>query len=408
MHLVIIGNGAAGITAARTARELLPSARVTVISDEPGPAYARCLIPEVLAGDRDPRSISFVPPGFYREHRISLLSGRLVVSLDAVGRRLTLEDGETISYDRLLVATGASPVLPDWPGADLPGVFTLRTVAQAATAGEAARRCASAVVAGGGLVSLKAAWALKRCGVAEVTVVVKSPHLLVRQLDEQGAALVQRELSRAGIKFLFGLDLAAITGGAGGRRQVELEDGRTLPAGLVLVGKGVRPNVQLVRRAGGRVGQGITVNERLETTLPGVYAAGDCVEVQDLLTGAKTNSALWTLAVEQGRIAGCNMAGRPRRYSPPLTRLYAAQFGSVPFVSVGDVRGDGETAAFQKDRVYRKLCFREDRLVGFIMVGWVERAGIYTALVRRGRPLGRLKQKLLDGTVSAADLMVMK
>lgn len=410
VHIVIIGNSAAGLSAARVARKLDTTARITIVSDEPGPAYARCLIPEVLAGVRDVSGINYAPEKFYREHAIDLRTGQQVTSINAEQRLLTLAGGETIAYDRLLVAAGASPVPPGWPGAGLPGVYTLRRADQAVDLGKLAAGCTAAVVAGGGLVSLKAASALKKRGVHDVTVVIKSPHLLSRQLDQQGAALVEKDLAGMGIKFVYGSEPVAVSAGPGGGvRAVELEDGRALPAGLVVVGKGVRPNSGLVRRAGGRVDRGIVVNDYLETSLPGVYAAGDCIEVTDLLSGTRTTSGLWTLAVEQGRCAGYNLAGQPRRYPPPLTRLNSAQFGSVPFVSVGDVWGGDEQVVYQDHRVYRKLCFKEGRLVGLIMVGRVDRAGVYTALIKRQQQLpGRLKARLVDGTVTGADVVGFK
>ncbi|MBF7081800.1 NAD(P)/FAD-dependent oxidoreductase [Desulfallas sp. Bu1-1] len=410
MHIVVIGNSAAGLSAARVVRKLDATARITVISDEPGPAYARCLIPEVLAGVKDVSGINYAPQKFYQDFEIDLWSGQKVVSINAERRILNLADGRVIGYDRLLVATGASPVPPGWPGADLPGVFTLRRVDQAVDLGKLAPGCASAVVVGGGLVSLKAAYALKKRGLHDVTVVIKSPHLLIKQLDQDSAGLVEKDFTGAGIKFIYGMEPVAVTAGHEGTvRAVELEDGRKLHAGLVVVGKGVRPNSELVRQAGGRVDKGIVVNDYLETSLPGVYAAGDCIEVTDLVTGAKTTSGLWTLAVEQGRYAGCNLAGQTRKYPPPLTRLNSAQFRSVPFISVGDVRGGDEQVVYKDNRVYRKLCFKEGRLVGFIMVGRVDRAGVYTALIKRQKQLpGRLKDRLVDGTVTGADIAGLK
>lgn len=407
LHAVVIGNSAAGLAAAGTIRKNKPNTRVTVISNEPGPAYARCLIPDVLAGTKDVQGINYVAQDFYQEYGIELLAGKKVISIDVAGRIVNTADGQAISYDKLLVATGASPVIPNWPGSMLPGVFTLRTAQQAAAAGKLAANCVFAVVVGGGLVSLKAAYALKKRGVLEVTVIIKSSHLLIKQLDRESAALVEKELTEAGIKFIYGVNpVAFLKGPDGGVQAVELEDGRMLPAGLVLIGKSVWPNTELVSQAGGQVGKGIVVNEYLETSLPGVYAAGDCIEVSNLRTGTKTTSGLWTLAVEQGRYAGFNMAGQPRKYRPPLTRLNAAQFGAVPVVSVGDVHGGDSTAVVKKDGNYRKLNFANNRLIGFIMTGSVSRAGVYTALIKQARPIDGIKDKLIDGTITGADLMV--
>jgi len=407
LHIAIIGNSAAGLTAARTIRKIKPSAGITVISDESGPAYARCLIPEILAGVRDIPGIGYATQQFYQDYDINLRSGIKVSSINAVNHKLKLEGGQVIKYDRLLVATGASPVQPGWPGSDLPSVFTLRTASQAVMIRKMAIDCASAVVEGGGLVSLKAAYALKKRGVKDVAVIVRSPHILMKQLDRDSAGLVENDLTSVGIKFYYGTGLAAaIQGPRGELQSVELEDGRQLPAGLVVIGKGVQPNSELIRNAGGKINRGILVNEYLETSLPGIYAAGDCIEVTDSVTGAQVVSGLWTLAVEQGRIAGCNLAGQARKYPPPLTRLNSAQFGSVPFVSVGDVQGGDELAVYQGAGVYRKLCFRDNRLTGFIMAGLVDRAGVYTSLVKQAKKLSApLKDRLINGKVTGADIL---
>jgi NAD(P)H-nitrite reductase large subunit len=294
------------------------------------------------------------------------------------------------------------------PGSALDGVCVLRNYDQAQTIGRLASASKHAVVIGGGLVGLKAAYGLRRRGVPSVTVVVKSNHLLMRQLDPESAAMVEKELKEAGVNFLYGLNPVELVPDAGQKKvaAAALEDGREIPAGLVLVGKGVRPNTGLVSEAGGEVGSGVKVDAFLETTLPGIYAAGDCIEVTDRITGSRTPSALWTLAVEQGRYAACNIAGKKKPYPQPLTRLNSAQFGKLPFISVGAV-DDGEEYLTWRDKggAYRKLAIKEDRLTGFIMAGAIEQAGVYTSLVQAQKPLGALRQKLAHGKITAADLI---
>ncbi|MFZ5597366.1 MAG: NAD(P)/FAD-dependent oxidoreductase [Bacillota bacterium] len=410
MKILIIGNSAAGLSAAGAIRKISPTAGITVISDEPGAAYSRCLIPEVISGSRDVTAIGCVAPQFYKELGINLISGKKAIFIKTGSNELFLEDGQSIGYDRLLIAAGSSPALPGWPGSDLPGVFTLRKAVQAAAIGEMARQCSSAVVEGGGLVSLKAACALKKRGVRDVTVLVKSPHLLIRQLDGESAGLVEKSLAGLGIKFYFGTGIASAEKGPRGAVQsVELEEGGRIPAEIVVVGKGVRPNLELVKSAGGATGAGISVDEYLQTSLPGIYAAGDCIEVTDFISGRKAVSGLWPLAVEQGRAAGCNMAGRPRKYPPPITRMNSAQFGPTPFISVGDIQGGDDRAVYREPGVYRKFCFTGGRLTGFIMVGRVDRAGLYTALIKKSeRIAGSLKDRLIDGNLSGADIIPIK
>lgn len=409
INVVIIGNSAAGIAAAESLRSLEPGIGITIVTEENHPPYARCRVAEVVAGSADFAAIRYRLDSFYENRGIRLVRGARVASIDPVGRRISLGEKGDMTYDRLLVATGSRPVGAGVKGSELDGVFVLRNYDQAEAIGREASTANHAVVLGGGLVGLKAAHALRRRGLPNVTVVVKSSHLLMRQLDGESAAMVEGELTAAGIDFIYGLNPAGFASGAGLKavESVILEDGREIPADLVLVAKGVRPNSELVREAGGETGTGIEVNDYMETSLPGIYAAGDCIEVKDLLTGRRAPSALWTLAVEQGRFAAYNIAGRRKAYPLPLTRLNAAQFGDIPFISVGAV-DEGEEFLTRRETggIYRKLAIREDRLIGFILAGSVEQAGVYTSLTRNQRPLGDLREKLLKGTISAADLLM--
>lgn len=407
MKVVIVGNSAAGIAAAENLRNIEPQAKITMISEENHPPYARCLIAEIVAGSASFDSIRYRTDSFYKDRNISVVRGVRVNSIDPAGRVVSCGEKGEVSYDKLLLATGSRPVSLDIEGAGLKGVFVLRSYDQAVTIGRHAAGGKEAVVIGGGLVGLKAAYALRKRGLP-VKVVVKSKHILTRQLNDFSAGLVEGELREAGIDFIYGQNPVEFTGGPSGKalRSVVLEDGREIPAGLALVAKGVLPNAGLAREAGGDTASGIKVNAFMETSLPDVYAAGDCIEVQDCVTGRQAPSALWTLAVEQGRFAAYNMAGRHKAYPPPLTRLNAAQFGKLPFISTGAV-DDGEEYLTRQEAggLYRMLAVREDRLVGFIMVGSIEQGGVYTSLIKSKRPLGDLRSDILKGRISAANLI---
>lgn len=406
MDVVIVGNSAAGIAAAENLRSLEPLAKITVLSEETHPPYSRCLITEVVAGSAGFDSIRYRSDSFYEDRNISLVRGARVNSIDPAGRRVLYGEKGEISYDKLLLATGSRPVGVEVEGAGLEGVFVLRSYDQADAIGRYASTAKEAVIIGGGLVGLKAAYALRRRGLS-VTVVVKSSHLLTRQLDVESAVMVESELSDAGINFIYGQNPAGFVSGTGrkGIGSVVLEDGREIPAELALVAKGVRPNIELASEAGGETAAGIKVTEFMETSLENIYAAGDCIEVKDCVTGQQANSALWTLAVEQGRFAAYNMANRRKAYPPPLTRMNAAQFGKIPFVSVGAVDEGEEFLTWKEVGVYRMLAVRGDRLVGAILVGSIEPAGVYTSLIKSKRPLGDLRGSLLEGRFSAANVL---
>lgn len=370
-----------------------------MIGDEGGTAYCRCLIPDVVAGTASFDRIVLQSEEEFRREGVQLISGRAVELLP--GRRLVvLEDGREVPYDRLLVATGAEPVLPQLKGRELSGIFGFRSYTDALAVAQTAGGATDALVLGGGLVGLKAAYALKKRGLPRVTLVVKSRHLMTRQLDEESAALVEEHFRDMGVDLIFQTDAAAFLPGRDGGRvgSVLLEDGREIPAQLVIAGKGVRPRSDLVARAGGDVRRGIVADRFLRTSLPDVYAAGDCTEVVDALTGRSVPSGLWPLAVEQGRHAGLAMAGHPAVYPPVLTARNSVRFGRLSVVAVGRKDAGGEEITFRRREPapgsLKRFFIRDDRLLGYVLVNDIDKAGVYTALVRSGRRVPGLARLL--------------
>lgn len=393
MRYVVIGNSAAGTSAAEAIRRVDPLGSITVVSDEELPAYSRSLTPNLIAGEVDKKELFYRPANFYQAHNIEPLLGRRAVSLDPAAGRITLDDGKELPYDRLLVATGAAAIRPPIKGIEL--AFTLRTLedTQAIMATEAEK----AVVLGGGLVGLKVAQALRKRGL-KVHVVVKSPHLLSRQLDAQGGEILRRAVEEAGVELTFGQDAREVLGGPD---EVILEDGRRLEAEMVVVAKGVRPRAELLEAAGGKVGRGVVVDERMQTSIPHIYAAGDVAEVPDLVTGERIVSAVWPSAVAQGRVAGLNMAGQERRYAGALMPLNAVDLFGVPIVSLGltlpcDEGYEVLTRYHPERGLYRKLVLKGDVLVGAVLMGEIEKAGVLAALIRQQVDVSQLKGRLIE------------
>lgn len=386
---MIIGNSAAGLSAARTLRSKAQYARVTVVGDEGKTAYCRCRLPDILAGTAGFDRIVLKHEDFYGREGINQVASK-AVEIFPDRRSVLLQEGRELPYDKLLVATGAVPEMPDLPGSDLNGISGFRNYADArVAAAAAAMKTTHAVVLGGGLVSLKAAFALKKYGVQYVTVIVKSPHLMVKQLDEESATLLEKAFTSLGVEFVFGTDATSFVVAPGKDdmvRSVLLENGTEIPAQLVIVGKGTRPRTELVKAAGGQVNWGITVNQFLQTSLPNIYAAGDCIEVTDLLTGSKITSGLWPLAVEQGRYAAMNMLGFTCAYPSPLTAMNAVRFGNLSLVTAGQRdRGEQLVVSHPATGRLKKFFVQEDRLLGYILIGDVTSAGVYTALIKSGR-----------------------
>lgn len=404
MRYVIVGNSAAGLAAVRSIRAEAPAAEVAMVSAEEGPAYSRVLTSYYLSGRITEAGLQLVDEAFYRQLDVDTLFGRRVVCLSADADELTISDGTRLAFDRLLLATGGSAQRLAVRGGDLPGVFTLRTKADAvairrhiAAVRGGAPGSEQAVVIGGGFVSLKAAEALYALGLA-VTLVVSSERVLSQMLDPVSAELVREYLDGLGISVLTGDEVSEILpvpGGEGGGLYAGLvvtRSGRELPCGVVIVGKGVRPNTEVLAGSGVKTGRGVIVDEYLRTSRPGVFAAGDVAEAFDPSRGNRRVNALWSNAVEQGRIAGVNMAdaaGEGLAY-PGAIAENSLHWQDLSVIALGHVTPPADDSAYrvyerrQGSRFYRRLVFRGARLVGAVLYGDVRGAGILRTLILTG------------------------
>lgn len=394
MRYAIVGGSAAGLSALRAVRAHDPSGKVVLISGEKE-FYYRPLIPYVVEGSRAAEDIALVEETA-DFHGVEVVFER-AASLDAAKKEISLESGRKVGFDRLLIATGGAALVPGVPG--IGRAFTLRTLDDARRLGEASRGAGSAVVMGGGFVGLKAAAALKKIGM-KVAVVEKLGQVLYPRLDGKGAEILSRRLSRAGIDILTGETVAEVL-----PREVRLGSGVVLKADVVVAAVGVRPGTEWLGGSGLGVERAVVVDEMLMTSAEGIYAAGDVAQGRELVGGAPAVSALWTNAFEMGRAAGANMAGGKVKYPGFLGVMNATEFEGLPVVSVGDVAGEGEVFASSGGEGYRKLVFRGGRLVGAIFMGDIRRAGIYTNLIKNAVPVGKFKDRAVDGSLSFADFL---
>ncbi len=402
MKCLIVGAGPAGLSAAETLRKLSDRLEITVADGENKLLYARCQLPGVVAGRTIP---DFRPPDFFTRNDIGLIAGKRVLFLWPDLNQVLLEDGSRLRFQVLLLATGARPRGLKIPGTELRGIYGLRQYGDALRISrwEAGR----AVVLGGGPGGVAVAEALRDRGIRQVTLVVKSTRVLSRQMDEQGAGRVEKALLNHNIELLYGQNPRQILGSKK-VQSVGLEDGRELPADLVIAAKGVQPNISLAVRAGA----GVRVNPYFETARCGVFAAGDCTEVRDELTGEDVLPGRWTLAIQQGKRAAQSMFYRLKYpegsweesdltpYTEAYTREYTAQIGGVPLAAAGWNTFPGEVQVWDSGGVYRRLVFRDDKLLGAVIIGDIAGAGIYNWLIRKGRELSsREKSALLRGEV---------
>lgn len=407
MRYVIIGNSAAGIFAAEAIRKHDPIGQVDILSDENYPAYARCMTSYFLGGKISDAQLYIRDKDFYSRNKFNLHTGQKVIGIDTVKREVRTITGELFTYNRLLIATGASPTIPELEGIDNKGIFGLRTLTDAKGILNYIGQGQQAVVMGGGFVALKAAYALQKAG-KDVTCIITSGQVLSQMLDREAADIVANVLTSKGIKIKFYTDVKKIVGyknrfGEKGVKSLQLINGEEIPADVVIIGKGVTPNIDFLEDSGINVDYGITVNEYMQTNVTDVYAAGDVAQGEDIISGRLSINAIWPNATDQGTIAGMNMTGVSTIYSGSIG-MNSADFYGLSTIAAGLTKGkeaDGYEVVrlFPGKNIYRKLVFKEDRLKGYILVGQTAKAGILTALIKDQVPLGKTKADLKLGRI---------
>ncbi len=386
MRYVLLGAGPAGLAALRSIRRTDADARITLVSGEPGLPYARMALPYYVNGTIAPRHLYPNPAAWYRQPGVELRWGEPAESLDVERREVLLAGGDRLPFDRLLVATGSRSQLREVPGSHLPQVQTLWTMNDARHLRRRAARASEVVIWGAGMIAFMTAKALLSSG-RRVHFVCRAEYLLRRALDVEAASLLEESLERAGAVLHRMVNLAEIRPGPGRRCRVLLTDGRELAADLVVMALGVVPNLDWLGDSPLRRHQGLLVNQRMETSVPGIFAAGDVAEVPDCITGESSVPGLWSVATDQGRVVGLNMAGAALRCDPAL-RTNTLVFHDYVVATLGcPLLREGTRVLRYMDRerrVYRSLILAGGRLVGAILAGDVSQVGFLRSLIRRG------------------------
>jgi nitrite reductase (NADH) large subunit len=392
--LVVIGNGMAGM---RTVEELLKldrdMYRITVFGAEPHGNYNRILLSPVLAGEKTVDDIMLHTREWYAENGITLQAGDPVVRIDRKRRIVHAASGLAVPYDRLLIATGSRPFIVPVPGHDLPGVIGFRDLHDVDAMLAASRRGGRAVVIGGGLLGLEAANGLLRRGM-DVTVVHVTASLMNQQLDGPAAELLRASLERRGLRILLSRQTAAIEG-EGRVQSLRFTDGETIPADLVVMAAGVRPNVSLAQQAGLHVERAIVVDDTLQTYDPRIYAVGECVQHRRATFGLV--APIW----DQARVCAAHLAGAGhRRYVQQATATTLKVTG-VDLYSAGDiVGGEGSEDLVLRDRrggVYKRLVVSGRRLLGVVLYGDVADGPWYFELIQNRSDISSIRNHLLFG-----------
>jgi nitrite reductase (NADH) large subunit len=402
LNLVCIGNGMAGI---RTIEELLKVAPdlydVTVFGAEPHPNYNRILLSPVLAGEQTLDEIVLNTREWYAQNGITLHAGKRVAAIDRVRRVVVAEDGTQAPYDRLLLATGSNPVILPIPGSALEGVLTYRDIADTEAMIEAAKVSKHAVVIGGGLLGLEAANGLRVRGM-DVTVVHLLEWLMERQLDRTAAKLLQDSLEERGLKFLLPKQTAEIVAGESGRvSAVRFKDGEVIPADLVVMAVGVRPNAELAEKAGLHCSRGVVVSDTMQTYDPRIYAVGECVNHRGIAYG------LVAPLFEMAKVCANHLATFGiGRYQGSVTSTKLKVTG-IDLFSAGDfVGGEGTEHITLSDPVagvYKKLVLKDEKLVGAVLYGDTVDGAYYFKLLRDGRSVSDVRDRLMFGEANLGD-----
>ncbi|MFH1414155.1 MAG: FAD-dependent oxidoreductase [Candidatus Omnitrophota bacterium] len=408
-EFVVIGNSAAGISGVEAIRTKDRQSKITVISDEDYNSYCRCLISYYLSGEVKEDKIFYRPESFYKNNNINLILNKKVARIDPKKNRVILEDKSNLGYDSLLIATGSSPKFPEINGIKKKGVFGFRTIKDAKEIAWLVPVTKTACVLGGGLIGLKAAYGLKKRGV-DVKVIIGSKQVLSQMLDFESAQFVKKRLEENGIELILGENVQEIIGN-GDIKAVKLDSGKAIGCSLVIVGKGVSPNIGLIKDTQIKVNQGIVTKEFLDTNIPNIYAAGDVSESFDITLGRHAVNALWPVAVEQGKTAGLNMAGEKMKYQGSLG-MNSIEFFGLPVISLGIYKAEKEDSSIEELKLsevrfnsYKKLLLKNNVIIGTILVGNIKNSGVFLRLIRERTDISTIKEKLLQEDFGYPDIL---
>lgn len=406
-HL-IVGNSTAAVGAIEAIRSCDTSASIGVVAAETEHTYSRPLITYYVSGKVAEDNVYYRPLDFYQRMNVTCLLGRQVESVSTEHQQVVLATGERIEYGSLLLAAGGAPIAPPIPGIDRPGVFFMNTLDDARRAKGWLAHARRAVVIGAGLTGLKTVEALVDLG-QEVTVVELADRVLATSLDRTASDIVRRAFVDHGVDLL--TEVRAL--GLNGREDsndlwaATLNTGESIACDSAFVTVGIRPRTELVKGSGIMLGTGILVDRHMCTNTANVYAAGDIAEAHDPLTGESRVVPILPNAYIGGRVAGLNMIGRNAEYNIGMSVNSTSFFGR-PVMSAGfatQEEGDGFRLLSRLDGAdYRKLVIRDGRLVGMIVTGSVDRAGLMTGIMRAGIDVSGIEDKLLDGTLGLIDL----
>lgn len=387
MKYVIIGNSAGAIGCIEGICSIDKEGEIVLISNEKHHTYSRPLISYLIYGKTDEQKMKYRPDSFYADNKVNTMLGKTVTSIDKDSKKVTLDDNTSVSYDKLLVATGSSPFIPPMAGIEkVENKFTFMTLDDAKALDSTISKDKNVLIVGAGLIGLKCAEGICK-KVNKITVVDLADRILPSILDTEGSEIMQKHIEKSGVEFILGDSVAEFT-----ENTATLKSGKTVSFDIVVLAVGVRPNVSLIKDIGGVVNRGIATNEKCETSIKDIYAAGDCTESYDITTDENRVLALLPNAYMQGECAGINMAGGEKLYDKAIP-MNAIGFFGLHIITAGAYTG--EVYISKEEGSYKKLFYKDNMLKGYILIGKIERAGIYTSLIREKTPLDSIDFELI-------------
>lgn len=386
MKYVIIGNGPAAVNAVEAIRKLDAEGSITLFSKEDAFTYSRPLISYLLLGRTDEQRMRYKPDDFYAKHQVDYRQGVAAVSVDTENKVVTGSDGSTAAYDKLLLATGGKPFIPPMEGLDQVKYHSFMTLEDAHALKAEITQNSRVLIIGAGLIGLKCLEGIRHM-CAKVTVADMADQILPSILDKEAAAMVQKHIEKEQVEFLLGDSAVSVRPG-----EATMKSGRKVPFDVLVVAVGVRPATDMAVSMGLEAARGIMTDANGETAIPGVYAAGDCAVSHDITTDTDRVLALLPNASMQGEVCGTAMAGGTPAGFNSLPMNAMGMFG-LHMITAGAMIG--EDHIIRTAEGYKRLCTKDNRLMGYIMVGDVERAGIYTSLIREKTPLDTIDFELM-------------
>ena len=398
MKHIILGNGPAGVVAAETLRRTAPHDDILLVGNEDAPPYSRMAIPYLLEGNIDEAGTYLrKSDGHFDALRIGLWRGR-AVAVNVEKRTVLFADGHFEEYDRLLVATGSHPVRPPIPGIDLPEVHTCWTLADARAIAALAKPGSRVLQLGAGFIGCIIMESLVKRGV-RLTVVEMGDRMVPRMMTPQAGGMIKRWVEGKGVRVVTRAGVERIEAGATAPLAVTLSTGEAVDGDLLIVAAGVAPNVAFLEGTGVGVAKGVLVDDTMQTSVAGIYAAGDVAEAPDLYSGKHLVAAIQPNAADQARVAALNMAGQPARMKGVLAINVLDSLGMISS-SFGEWQGvpggEGVEQADEAKGRYLSLQFDGEVLVGATAIGWTEHVGVLRGLIQAKTRLGEWKQTLLQ------------